>query len=224
MDILKLQSSEKLIVKATRLITNLTIHSACIPSILQSNILGVIANVVIPQLEIDLEKESSEDCKKIEVYIVKAVTRIHQSSPSIEAVLKSGFLDCLVRMIEVADVNEFFLDIMFHYSPFIPTFLNKRAFKSMIKVLTIKVNNKDILPKCIQSLKSILSFSYDIPDDDAVFKGIPEMYLKFLSSPYTADALFLLAYHLFRSKQFRQMLKNPEQKIHIALVNLSEHS
>ena len=52
LDILKLQSEEKLIMKAIRLITNLTLHAVCIPTILQSNILGVIANVVIPQLAI----------------------------------------------------------------------------------------------------------------------------------------------------------------------------
>ena len=32
----------------------------------------------------------------------------------------------------------------------------------MIKILTVKVNDKEILGKCIQSLKNILSFSYDV--------------------------------------------------------------
>jgi len=77
-------------------------------------------------------------------------------------ILKSGYLDCLVRMIEMADVNEFFLDILFHYSPHIPNFLSKRTFSSIIKILTVKVNDKDVLAKCIQSLKNILSFSYDV--------------------------------------------------------------
>ena len=73
----------------------------------------------------------------------------------------------------MADVNEFFLDLLFHYSPYIPNFLSKRAFSSMIKILTVKVNDKEILAKCIQSLKSILSFSYDVQEEDSLFKGIP---------------------------------------------------
>ena len=80
----------------------------------------------------------------------------------------------------MVDVNEFFLDILFHYSPYIPNFLSKRAFSSMIKILTLKVNDKAILGKCIQSLKNILSFSFDVHEEDTVFKGIPEMYLKFI--------------------------------------------
>ena len=98
---------------------------------------------------------------------------MHQVNPSLELVLKGGYLDCLVRMIEMADVNEFFLDLLFHYSPYIPNFLSKRAFSSMIKILTVKVNDKEILAKCIQSLKSILSFSYDVQEEDSLFKGIP---------------------------------------------------
>jgi len=110
----------------------------------------------------DITKDNSESSKKIEVYIVKTLTRIHQSKQPLSMILKSGYLDCLVRMIEMADVNEFFLDILFHYSPHIPNFLSKRTFSSIIKILTVKVNDKDVLAKCIQSLKNILSFSYDV--------------------------------------------------------------
>lgn len=62
----------------------------------------------------------------------------------------------------MTDVEEKFLDILFHYSPHIPNFLNKRAFSTVIKILTLKVNNKNILVKCLQSLKNILSFTYDV--------------------------------------------------------------
>jgi hypothetical protein len=66
MDILKLQSEEQLIIKSTRLITNLTLHANCIPSILKSNILGVIANVVIPQLAITgIAQENHEYARKV---------------------------------------------------------------------------------------------------------------------------------------------------------------
>mgnify|MGYP001951142449 CR=1 FL=1 len=102
MDILKLQSEEKLIIKASRLITNLTLHSACVPHILKSNILGVIANVVIPQLVVQQKQknqEASEGQKKVELYIVKTLTRIHQCNPEMQLILKGGYLDCLVRII-----------------------------------------------------------------------------------------------------------------------------
>lgn len=152
---------------------------------MKSNILGVIANVVIPQLSFrSIAQESQETSKKIETYIFKIITRIYHSKPKppLDQILKSGFLDCLVRLIEMTDVDEKILDILFHYSPHIPNFLNKRAFSSMIKILTIKVNDKEILVKCLQSLKNILSFSYDADEEDILIKGIPEMYMKFLST------------------------------------------
>jgi hypothetical protein len=34
------------------------------------------------------------------------------------------------------------LDILFFYSPHVPNFLSKRAFASLIKILTVKVNDK----------------------------------------------------------------------------------
>lgn len=52
MDILKLQSEEQLVLKSMRMITNLTLKNTNIPYILKSNILGVIANIVIPHLGI----------------------------------------------------------------------------------------------------------------------------------------------------------------------------
>lgn len=78
------------------------------------------------------------------MYIFKIIMRIYQTKPkpAPDLILKSGFLDCLVRLIEMTDVDEKFLDILFHYSPFIPNFLNKRAFSSMIKILTLKVTNQ----------------------------------------------------------------------------------
>jgi hypothetical protein len=47
-DVLKTQSDEKIVVKSTRLLTNLTINPACIPYILEANLLSVLANIVMP--------------------------------------------------------------------------------------------------------------------------------------------------------------------------------
>ena len=48
--ILKLQSEETLVLKAIRMAHNITLNASCIPTILKSNILGVIANIVIPHI------------------------------------------------------------------------------------------------------------------------------------------------------------------------------
>jgi len=47
-DLLKIQTDEKLVVKSTRLLTNLTINPGCIPHILKANLLSVMANIVMP--------------------------------------------------------------------------------------------------------------------------------------------------------------------------------
>jgi hypothetical protein len=71
-------------------------------------------------------------------------------------------------------------------------------------------------------LKNILSFTYDVEEEDTLIKGIPEMYMKFLSTEFTIDALFLLAYHLLRSQQFREVLRKPDDKLQAYLRTLSK--
>jgi hypothetical protein len=46
--VLKIQTDEKIVVKSTRLLTNLTINAACIPYILEANLLSVLASIVMP--------------------------------------------------------------------------------------------------------------------------------------------------------------------------------
>jgi hypothetical protein len=50
MDILKQQEQMPIMIKAARLVCNLSIHSQCIPFILSANVLSVIGNVVVPNL------------------------------------------------------------------------------------------------------------------------------------------------------------------------------
>lgn len=88
------------------------------------------------------------------------ITKIYEGKPPLEQILKGGFLDCMVRLIEMSEVEENILDILFFYSPHIPNFLNRRTFSSLIKILTVKVTDKKALIKCLQSLRNILSFSY----------------------------------------------------------------
>jgi hypothetical protein len=47
-DVLKIQEDEKIVVKATRLLTNLTINVGNINYILEANLLSVLANIVMP--------------------------------------------------------------------------------------------------------------------------------------------------------------------------------
>lgn len=52
MDMFKLQEEVTILLKAGRLLSNLTIHSQCVPFILKTSILSVIGNVVVPNLYI----------------------------------------------------------------------------------------------------------------------------------------------------------------------------
>lgn len=61
----------------------------CIPYILQANLLSVLANIVLPVYQ----------NQKIEVYINKIVLRIFAKKPDVKLVLKSGYLDCLMKSI-----------------------------------------------------------------------------------------------------------------------------
>lgn len=133
-----------------------------------------MGNVVIPNLNIGLM--SPDLIKSIEGYILKSLSRIHLAKPNIKQVMKSGYLDCLVRTIEMIEVEDGHLEILFFYSQYLPNFLNKRAFSCIIKILTKKINNKAILEECIKSLKNLLTFSYDREDEEEVIDGIFEMY------------------------------------------------
>ena len=101
-DVLKIQTDEKIVVKSTRLLTNLTINQSCIPYILEANLLSVLANIVMPHFYGN--KLAAEQNKKMETYILKIITRISNSKQSKELILKSGYLDCLIRTIETAEV------------------------------------------------------------------------------------------------------------------------
>lgn len=79
-DVLKTQTDEKIVVKSTRLLTNLTINPNCIPFILQANLLSVLANIVMPHFYGN--KLAAEQKKKMETYIFKIVTRIFHSKQS----------------------------------------------------------------------------------------------------------------------------------------------
>jgi hypothetical protein len=47
-DVLKIQEDSLILLKAARLLTNLTLHNFTVPYILKSNLLGVVANIVLP--------------------------------------------------------------------------------------------------------------------------------------------------------------------------------
>lgn len=84
-------------VKSTRLLTNLTINPACIPHILRASLLSVLANIVMPHFYGN--KTAAEQSKKMQTYILKIISRIYHSKPDRYTILKSGYLDCLVRTI-----------------------------------------------------------------------------------------------------------------------------
>jgi len=73
-------------------------------------------------------------------------------------VLKSGYLDCLMKALEVSHtVDDGYIDILLHYCQFIPNYLNHRAFFNLVKILTTKQNNKDIVEKCFKVIRVIFT-------------------------------------------------------------------
>lgn len=56
---------------------------------LQANALSVIANIVMPVYKND----------KIDKYIEKLLTRIFSRKPNTSLILKSGYMDCLIKAI-----------------------------------------------------------------------------------------------------------------------------
>ena len=126
-----------------RLVANLSIHTSITSFILTSNILSVVANVVLPHLRVGSMHD--DEASKIEGYAIKSIFRLYQAKPELGLILKSGFMDCVIRIVETIKVEDNFLDILFSFAKHLPTFLNKRAFSCLIKVLAQRTANKYIV-------------------------------------------------------------------------------
>lgn len=147
-DLLKIKEDEKLITKSIRLLTNMTLNEVCIPYILQANLLSVLANIVL----------SVYHNEKINTYINKIIIRIFARKPDIKQILKSGYLDCLMKAIEMNEqVDDQYIDILLFYCQHIPNYLNHRAFFNLVKVLTTKQNQKEIVDKCLKVIRTIFT-------------------------------------------------------------------
>lgn len=147
-DLLKIKEDEKLITKSIRLLTNMTLNENCIPYILQANLLSVLANIVLPVYR----------NQKIDTYINKILLRIFARKPDIKIILKSGYLDCLIKTIEINDqIDDGYIDILLHYASSIPNYLNHRTFFVLVKVLTTKINQKETIDKCFKVIRAIFS-------------------------------------------------------------------
>jgi hypothetical protein len=85
----------------------MTLNENCIPYILQANLLSVLANIVLAVYR----------NQKIETYINKILLRIFAKKPDIKTLLKSGYLDCLIKTIEINEqIDDSYVDILLHYS------------------------------------------------------------------------------------------------------------
>ena len=110
-----MQTDEKLVVKSTRLLTNLTINSASIPHILKANLLNIMANIVMPHFYGN--KMAVEQNKKMQTYILKIISRIYHAKPDKETIVQSGYLDCLVRSVESNEViDDAYIDLLYIYA------------------------------------------------------------------------------------------------------------
>ena len=189
--------------------TNLTIHPECIPSVLKANLLSILGNIVM----------MTHFNKKLETYINKVLVRVYNSQQPIQLILKSGYLDCLVRAMEISEnVDDVHVDIMLYYSKSFPTFLNKRAFMCLIRVLTEKPTSKELIEKSIKIFKILLNMSVDRDEEDLVCNGSIEMYSQLLPK-YPVDMLYLLGSHCLRSKKLRELLRKKENSKVVNLIN-----
>lgn len=215
-----MQSDEKIVVKSTRLLTNLTINQSCIPYILEANLLSVLANIVMPHFYGN--KLATEQNKKMETYIQKIITRIYLSKQNKDLILKSGYLDCLIRTIETTEnIEDAYIEILYHFSEYMPSFLNKRSFICLIRVLTKKIQNKEVTNKCLRTIKNLSTF-YEKDEGDVFIEGTSQMYEKILSGDIREDGLSLLTLHLLRSHKLRAVLQKKSDSVLEIVRKLSE--
>lgn len=77
----------------------------------------------------------------------------------------------MIRTIETTEnIEDSYIEILYQYSEIMPIFLNKRAFISLIKVLTRKINVKDVVNKCLKTIKNLSSF-YERDEEDIMISG-----------------------------------------------------
>lgn len=96
--------------------------------------------------------------EKIDLYINKIIIRIYNKKPDVKLILKSGYLDCLMKAIEIHnEIDDAYIDILLHYCQYIPNYLNHRAFFNLVKLLSSKHNHKDIVDKCLKVIRVIFS-------------------------------------------------------------------
>jgi hypothetical protein len=106
-------------------------------------------------------KLAFEQKKKMETYILKIITRIYMSKQPAETLQKCGYFDCLIRTIETSDtIEDTYVDILYYFSTSIPSFLNKRAFIAVIRILIKKFQNKDIMVKSLKIVKNLSSYNF----------------------------------------------------------------
>lgn len=54
-------------------------------------------------------------------------------------------------------VDDQYIDILLFYCQHIPNYLNHRAFFNLVKVLTTKQNQKEIVDKCLKVIRTIFT-------------------------------------------------------------------
>lgn len=92
----------------------------------------------------------------MQTYILKIISRVYHSKPDKDTLLKSGYLDCLVRTVETNEnVEDTYVDLLYFYADIMPSFLNKRAFNCLIRILGNRIGSKDIINKCLKAIKKL---------------------------------------------------------------------
>jgi hypothetical protein len=102
-----------------------------------------------------------------------------------------------------------------------PSFLNKRSFISLIRVLTKKIQNKEVTSKCIRTIKNLSTF-YEKDEGDIFIEGTSQMYERILFGEMKEDGISLLTLHLLRSHKLRAVLRKKSDSVLEIVKKLSE--
>lgn len=73
------------------------------------------------------------------------------------------------------------MEILYSYCDDLPGFMSKRAFLAVLRVVSKKILNREVVLRCFKIIKG-LSNIYEREEEDSLSEDIPQMYEKLLSS------------------------------------------
>jgi hypothetical protein len=155
LDILKSHEwNEKIVVKAVRVISNLTLDKDFIVKILEANVPSVLANLLANR---KLEKS------KLSLYVqssiiqrMKIITRVYTAKVKTDLVMRSGYIDCVLESLKKeTEMYEEHVEILMFYAKDMSEFMSKKTFQIVVPVLEKNITDSAVCSKIIVLLKLV---------------------------------------------------------------------